>query len=116
MCGAFPSKSVPVSLILLIERLTELLLDLLQQLPTRRCVLTLFREMQCVVRLNRSAAAHCSEAAVFRQLLHSLEFYDRFQVDDDSGKDRKKPDLVSLPSACHLSGRCAFSLEKQTLR
>ncbi|OEH77329.1 hypothetical protein cyc_04353 [Cyclospora cayetanensis] len=86
VAGSFSQDAVPLPLVLLLERMLEFFVDLLTQLPTRRCLLPLLQQQQLSVRAERSAAAACSEAGVLRQLLQQLFFYERFEIDDDTGR------------------------------
>lgn len=67
------------------ERFLELLIDLVNQLPTRRFFCPLLTDKHFVVRCRMSAFAQHEDARLFNQLLEILRFYERFEIDESSG-------------------------------
>jgi len=69
----------------LLERLVELMIDLLDQLPTRRFFRPLLVDKHFVVRCKMSKVAQKPEARLFNQLLGILRYYENFEIDDNTG-------------------------------
>merc|ERR1719261_300015 len=67
------------------ERFLELLIDLVNQLPTRRFFCPLLTDKHFVVRCRMTAFAQREDARLFNQLLEILRFYERFEIDETSG-------------------------------
>ncbi|PFH34370.1 hypothetical protein BESB_075220 [Besnoitia besnoiti] len=81
-----PAEAGPsMEVIFLAERMLELLIDLESQLPTRRAILPLLNDLQVVVRARMAALARAPEAGVYKQMVELLDFYSRFEIDEDSG-------------------------------
>lgn len=81
-------KTAPaMDVIYFAERVLEFLIDLIGQLPTRRCIMPIMKNAHVLVRARLAAINHTPEAGVYRQLIELLDFYLRFEIDDDTGKD-----------------------------
>ncbi|KAK9451872.1 uncharacterized protein V1518DRAFT_389862 [Limtongia smithiae] len=79
------SKSTGADAALYAERVLELFIDILSQLPTRRFVGTLLREIGFSVVMKLTALYKREEHLLLRQLHESLEYYLYFPVNDFSG-------------------------------
>ena len=71
--------------ILYLERLLELFIDLMAQLPTRRFFHAVLLDSHALVHAALSPFASSPRAALFNQLLKLLVYYERFEVDDHKG-------------------------------
>lgn len=71
----------------LLERTLELIIDLLAQLPTRRFFHAVLLDCHLLERasLSRFATEAGPQAALFKQLLKMVEFYEKFEIDDHRG-------------------------------
>jgi len=79
-----------------VERAVELLIDLIDQLPTRRFFRPLLVDKHFVVRCRGSKIAQLPEARLFNQLLGILRYYENFEIDDSSGKPLTRRDITDL--------------------
>jgi len=79
-----------------LERFTELMIDLLDQLPTRRFFRPLLVDKHFVVRCRGSKVAQLPEARLFNQLLGILRYYENFEIDDTTGKPLSRRDITDL--------------------
>lgn len=68
------------------ERFMELLIDLLSQLPTRRYVNTLLRDLNLLSIIRLSQPYRNPEHALFRDLFSLLKHFMNFAIDDYSGE------------------------------
>eukprot|EP01069_Polyplicarium_translucidae_P006192 Polyplicarium_translucidae@DN2920_c2_g1_i1.p1 len=89
-----PSACLEICEVLLCERALEFLIDLLSQLPTRRVLLPLLLSKQFAVRCLLSYVATDPEANLFRQLLDILVFYERFEINDETGEPLSSGELT----------------------
>ncbi|CAH1406700.1 unnamed protein product [Nezara viridula] len=67
------------------ERFLEFLIDLEASLPTRRFFNALLDDCQLVLRCRVSALPRREEGHLFSQLLDTLKFYARFEINDITG-------------------------------
>lgn len=88
------------------ERFAEFLIDLLSQLPTRRFVRALVEDRAIVVKSRLSALYAHRRGDLFRQLVDLLEFYQTYEINDQTGT-QFKPEDVELN---HSSRVHAFQL------
>lgn len=72
--------------VLYCERFVELLVDLLSQLPTRRYVNTLLKDLNILPVIRLSQLYRIPENALFRDLYNLLEHFIYFAIDDYSGE------------------------------
>ena len=74
--------------LIFVEKVLELLVDLLSQLHTRRFLRTLIDDMHLleVCLIASYARAEMSEFALFRKLLAQLKFYIGFEIQDQTGE------------------------------
>jgi len=79
-----------------LERVVELMIDLLDQLPTRRFFRPLLVDKHFVVRCRRSKLAQLPEARLFNQLLGILRYYENFEIDDTTGATLTRRDITDL--------------------
>ncbi|PHJ18778.1 aquarius, partial [Cystoisospora suis] len=79
------SPDLPMSVIYFSERVLEFLIDLIGQLPTRRCMLPILHNSQALVRARLASINQAQEAGVYRQMIELLDFYIRFEIDNDTG-------------------------------
>jgi len=77
-----------------LERAVELLIDLLDQLPTRRFFRPLLADKHFVVRCRGSKVAQLPEARLFNQLLGILRYYENFEIDDTTGAPLTRRDVT----------------------
>lgn len=68
------------------ERFLELLVDLLSQLPTRRYVNTLLKDLNLLPLIRLSQLYRGPENALFRDLYNLLKHFVNFAIDDYSGE------------------------------
>ncbi|GLI79995.1 hypothetical protein PoHVEF18_008343 [Penicillium ochrochloron] len=80
-----PEKEQPENL-LYCERFLELLVDLLSQLPTRRYVNTLLKDLNLLPVIRLSQLYRVPENALFRDLYNLLKHFVGFAIDDYSGE------------------------------
>lgn len=74
------------SALLYCERFLELLVDLLSQLPTRRYVNTLLKDLNLLPVIRLSQLYRNPENALFRDLYNLLKHFMEFAIDDYSGE------------------------------
>jgi intron-binding protein aquarius len=79
-----------------LERAIELMIDLIDQLPTRRFFRPLLVDKHFVVRCRRSKLAKLSEARLINQLLGILHYYENFEIDDTTGKPLTRREVTDL--------------------
>lgn len=79
-----------------LERVVELMIDLLDQLPTRRFFRPLLVDKHFVVRCRGSMVAEFPEARLFQQLLGILRYYENFEIDDTTGAPLSRRDITDL--------------------
>ncbi|CAK0902768.1 unnamed protein product, partial [Prorocentrum cordatum] len=79
-----------------LERAVELMIDLLDQLPTRRFFRPLLADKHFVVRCKRSKVAQMPEARLFNQLLGITRYYENFEIDDTTGKPLTRREVTDL--------------------
>ncbi len=80
---------------LYLERLLELLIDLLAQLNTRRFLLPLIMDLHLVVRCRLSPLFRALEGKLFCQLLDQVRFYERYEIDDKTGLPLTEADVIA---------------------
>lgn len=79
-----------------LERAVELLIDLLDQLPTRRFFRPLLVDKHFVVRCRGSRVAQLPQARLFNQLLGILKYYENFEIDDTTGAPLSRREVTDL--------------------
>jgi len=79
-----------------LERAVELLIDLLDQLPTRRFFRPLLVDKHFVVRCRGSKVAELPQARLLNQLLGILRYYENFEIDDTTGKPLSRRNITDL--------------------
>jgi len=79
-----------------LERAVELLIDLIDQLPTRRFFRPLLADKHFVVRCRGSKVAQQPEARLFNQLLGILRYYENFEIDDTTGAPLTRREVTDL--------------------
>jgi len=79
-----------------VERFVELMIDLLNQLPTRRFFRPILVDKHFVVRCKRSKVAQQPLARLFNQLLSILRYYENFEIDDTTGRPLSRRDVTDL--------------------
>merc|ERR1711904_421917 len=77
-----------------VERGVELMIDLLNQLPTRRFFRPLLIDKHFVVRCRLSKLAQKPQGRLFNQLLDILRFYENFEIDDTTGQPLTRLELT----------------------
>ncbi|KAK5715134.1 hypothetical protein LTR15_010550 [Elasticomyces elasticus] len=81
------SKDTRQENLLYCERFLELLCDLLSQLPTRRYVATLLKDLNLIPAIKLSPLYQDGdETALLREMLGLLSHYAHFPIDDQTGK------------------------------
>lgn len=79
-----------------LERTIELMIDLLDQLPTRRFFRPLLVDKHLTVRCRDSKVASLPEARLINQLLEILKYYENFEIDDTTGAPLSRRDVTDL--------------------
>mmetsp|Transcript_116029 Transcript_116029/g.248051 ORF Transcript_116029/g.248051 Transcript_116029/m.248051 type:complete len:1554 (+) Transcript_116029:41-4702(+) len=79
-----------------LERSVEFMIDLLDQLPTRRFFRPLLVDKHIVVRCRGSKVAQIPEARLMNQLLGILRYYENFEIDDTTGKPLTRREITDL--------------------
>eukprot|EP00931_Biecheleriopsis_adriatica_P007527 TRINITY_DN1087_c1_g1_i1.p1 TRINITY_DN1087_c1_g1~~TRINITY_DN1087_c1_g1_i1.p1 ORF type:complete len:1622 (+),score=458.96 TRINITY_DN1087_c1_g1_i1:58-4923(+) len=79
-----------------LERCLELMIDLLDQLPTRRFFRPLLVDKHIVVRCRGSKVAQLPQARLINQLLGILRYYENFEIDDTTGKPLTRREVTDL--------------------
>eukprot|EP00927_Polykrikos_kofoidii_P015303 TRINITY_DN16783_c2_g1_i1.p1 TRINITY_DN16783_c2_g1~~TRINITY_DN16783_c2_g1_i1.p1 ORF type:complete len:1868 (+),score=425.70 TRINITY_DN16783_c2_g1_i1:78-5681(+) len=79
-----------------LERAVEFLIDLLDQLPTRRFFRPLLVDKHFVVRCRGSKVAQMAQARLFNQLLGILRYYENFEIDDTTGAPLSRREVTDL--------------------
>ncbi|PRP87317.1 intron-binding protein aquarius-like [Planoprotostelium fungivorum] len=92
--GLSHKAALPRDQIHFCERIVELMVDLLSQLPTRRFFRPLFEDVRFVTRCKMSRLANSSEGILFGQFLDFLRFYENFEVDDFTGHPLTEEDVA----------------------
>jgi intron-binding protein aquarius len=80
-----PHAEVDSQIIQYCERFMELMIDLINQLPTRRFFHAVLDYYHVVVRSKLSSLYSHPQGAMFKQLVSILRFYDGFEIDNFSG-------------------------------
>ncbi|CAK8999737.1 unnamed protein product [Durusdinium trenchii] len=93
---AFGDRQLSVEELSYLERCIELMVDLLDQLPTRRFFRPLLVDKHIVVRCKRSKVAQLPEARLLNQLLGILRYYENFEIDDTTGKPLTRREVTDL--------------------
>lgn len=84
------------------ERFAEFLIDLLSQLPTRRFVRALVEDAAIVVKSRLSALYAHRRGHLFRQLVDLLQFYQHYEINDQTGTQLADDDVqLSHSSRLH---------------
>jgi len=73
--------------ILYLERVSELLIDLLSQLPTRRFLKALLEDIHLITRCQHSFFYQHTDGKLFQKLVSIISNYLHFQIDDQTGKE-----------------------------
>lgn len=90
-----PANQQPENL-LYCERFLELLVDLLSQLPTRRYVNTLLKDLNILPVIRLSQLYRASDNALFRDLYELLKHFVNFAIDDYSGDALSPQEIYDL--------------------
>jgi len=93
---AFGEKDLGAEELSYLERMIELMIDLLDQLPTRRFFRPLLVDKHIVVRCRGSKVAQLPAARLINQLLGILRYYENFEIDDTSGKPLSRREVTDL--------------------
>jgi len=103
-------ESIAADELAFLERAVEFMIDLLDQLPTRRFLRPLLVDKHFVVRCRGSKVAQLPEARLFNQLLGILRYYENFEIDDTTGKPLSRRDITDLHyDRLQLLQRTAFT-------
>lgn len=78
------------------ERFLELLIDLEALLPTRRFFNTVLDDSHLVVRCALAPLVRRDEGTLFLQLLDTLKFYSRFEINDETGDALTDHDMTQI--------------------
>lgn len=78
------------------ERFLELLIDLEALLPTRRFFNTVLDDCHLVVRCAMAPLIRRNEGNLFLQLLDTLKFYSRFEINDETGDALTDHDMTQI--------------------
>jgi intron-binding protein aquarius len=79
-----------------LERLCELFIDLLSQLPTRRFVHSLLDDYQLIIRFQRSASFLNEGNTALRQLVSQFHAILSFGIENQTGKSLAPHEMVGL--------------------
>lgn len=83
---SIPEKgTISMQMVHYCERFMEFLIDLEALLPTRRFFNTVLDDCHLVVRCALASLVRRSEGTLFLQLLDTLKFYSRFEINDETG-------------------------------
>lgn len=89
------------------ERFLELVIDLEALLPTRRFFNTVLDDSHLVVRCALAALVRRPEGQLFLQLLDTLKFYSRFEINDEAGDALTDHDMTQIHyKKNHRSAAC----------
>jgi intron-binding protein aquarius len=90
-------SSIAINTLRFVERFVELLVDLLSQLPTRRYLVAVLDDMHFVLQCRRSLFVRSKrpESDLFSRLLHLVDFYIHFEVDNFSGRMLSVQDVMA---------------------
>lgn len=92
------------------ERFLELVIDLEALLPTRRFFNTVLDDCHLVVRCALSPLVDRTDGELFNQLLGTLKFYSRFEINDQTGDALTDHDMTQLHYSKIISlQRAAFA-------
>ncbi|XP_045466067.1 RNA helicase aquarius [Harmonia axyridis] len=78
------------------ERFLELMIDLESLLPTRRFFNTVLDDCHLVVRCQLSTLIKKPEGRLFSQLLDTLKFYSKFEINDETGDPLTDHDMTQI--------------------
>lgn len=78
------------------ERFLELMIDLEALLPTRRFFNTVLDDCHLVVRCALAPLIQREEGQLFLQLLDTLKFYSRFEINDETGDALTDHDMTQM--------------------
>lgn len=78
------------------ERFLELIIDLEALLPTRRFFNTVLDDTHLVVRCALAPLVRRKEGELFLQLLDTLKFYSRFEINDETGDALTDHDMTQI--------------------
>lgn len=78
------------------ERFLELIIDLEALLPTRRFFNTVLDDCHLVVRCSLAPLIQRPEGQLFVQLLDTLKFYSRFEINDQTGDALTDHDMTQI--------------------
>lgn len=92
------------------ERFLELVIDLEALLPTRRFFNTVLDDCHLVVRCALAPLVRRNEGTLFLQLLDTLKFYSRFEINDETGDALTDHDMTQIHYSKIISlQRAAFA-------
>lgn len=100
-----------------IERVLELLIDLIAQLPTRRFFLALLIDRQVVVRCRMSTLSRRPDGRLYNQLLDLLKFYQDFEINEHTGVSLSRDEMLARHyGRLQLLQRHAFTLFPDSMK
>ena len=101
------------------ERFMELLTDLQSQLPTRRYVNSLLRDLNLLPAIRLSPMYTGAENGLFRDLVNLLSHFSYFPIEDQTGRQLSKleydQDYYTLLAKLQRTGYAAFEEKLQLL-
>lgn len=94
---AIPEEgSISIDTVRYCERFLELVIDLEALLPTRRFFNTVLDDCHLVVRCALAPLIQRQEGQLFLQLLDTLKFYSRFEINDETGDALTDHDMTQI--------------------
>lgn len=88
--------SINIDTVRYCERFLELVIDLEALLPTRRFFNTVLDDCHLVVRSALAPLIRRKEGELFLQLLDTLKFYSRFEINDETGDALTDHDMTQI--------------------
>ena len=114
------SGEIAMKDILWLERFTELLHDLLSQLPTRRFLNTLLKDHYILLRCKHShvyTQPQLYHSSLWVRLVDMLAICSSFEVNDQTGQPYTTNELIAIQSASiHKLQSCAFTRHPTLLK
>ena len=108
---------VDAALVRYCERFVEFMVDLLSQLPTRRFFRAVVVDASFAIKCRFSALVKRPEGRLFGQLLDMFEFYEGFEVDDQTGMPLTAEQVDAQQyTALQVLQRNAFKYYSEELR
>eukprot|EP00742_Colponemidia_sp_Colp-10_P003252 GILJ01003462.1.p1 GENE.GILJ01003462.1~~GILJ01003462.1.p1 ORF type:complete len:1476 (+),score=301.52 GILJ01003462.1:977-5404(+) len=95
LAGVTKDSHTTPDMLLYFERFIEFMIDLMNQLPTRRFFHGVIEEKQLVVHCRLSTLAQKDEGKLFLQLVDILKFYDGFEINDQTGEALETADMLT---------------------